>query len=593
MKKQLLQVAAAYLLLSTLNSPLTTAHAQGTAFTYQGRLNLGTNAANGIYDLRFGLWDALPGGTGNQQGNLLTNSATAVTNGLFTVQLDFGNQFPGALRWLEIGVRSNGVATFSLLAPRQPLTPAPYAITAGNVVSGGLASGTYGSAVTLNNVANSFNGNYTGNGGGLTNVSAATLGGLTSSNFWLLVGNNVAPGQFLGSTNNQPLELWVNKRRVAQLAYASNSASAYSPNVVFGHSANFVSNNIVGATISGGGSTNNLTNPEGNEVWADFGTVVGGDGNIAAGNYSVAGGNQCRAIGFGSTALGSASASGYLSTALGGANTSGDLATASGYSSAGADYATAMGYSQANGTNSTALGFSTAYGSYSFAAGRRAIANSDGDFVWADSQIGDFNSTGTNQFCIRSQGGIWLDNSTPAINFGNQTRQMLNLYQGVYGIGVQNYTEYFRSGSDFCWFKGGLHSDTEDDPGSGGSRLMLLNSGGLTVNGTFVSSSDRNLKAGFTPVDAKAVLEKVAALPITRWHYLNDTNTPHLVPVAQDFYAAFTVGPDDKHITTVDEGGVALAAIQGLNEKLEEQKAENAELKARLEKLERLISEKK
>ncbi|MGP8240136.1 MAG: peptidase S74, partial [Limisphaerales bacterium] len=49
----------------------------------------------------------------------------------------------------------------------------------------------------------------------------------------------------------------------------------------------------------------------------------------------------------------------------------------------------------------------------------------------------------------------------------------------------------------------------------------------------------------------------------------------HLGPMAQDFYAAFSLGADDKHITTIDEGGVALAAIQGLNQKLEETRAES------------------
>src|ERR1022692_592277 len=80
-------------------------HGQGAAFTYQGRLNDGANPANGNYDLRFSICDALVLGT--QQGNLLTNTATAVSNALFTVQLDFGNQFPGAARWLEIAVRTN------------------------------------------------------------------------------------------------------------------------------------------------------------------------------------------------------------------------------------------------------------------------------------------------------------------------------------------------------------------------------------------------------------------------------------------------------------------------------------------------------
>jgi len=77
------------------------------------------------------------------------------------------------------------------------------------------------------------------------------------------------------------------------------------------------------------------------------------------------------------------------------------------------------------------------------------------------------------------------------------------------------------------------------------------------------------LKGGFQPLDAQKVLARVAALPITSWHYTNDVATPHVGPMAQDFYAAFNVGADDKHITTTDESGVALVAIQGLNEKME------------------------
>ncbi|MEI6169137.1 MAG: hypothetical protein WCS52_18300, partial [bacterium] len=105
--------------------------AQGTAFTYQGRLNNASGPASGIYDLRFGLYDAAS--AGGQQGYLLTNSPTAVSNGLFTVTLDFGTQFPGANRWLEIAVRTNGSGGFSTLSPRQPITPTPYAIYAGGV----------------------------------------------------------------------------------------------------------------------------------------------------------------------------------------------------------------------------------------------------------------------------------------------------------------------------------------------------------------------------------------------------------------------------------------------------------------------------
>ena len=126
---------------------------------------------------------------------------------------------------------------------------------------------------------------------------------------------------------------------------------------------------------------------------------------------------------------------------------------------------------------------------------------------------------------------------------------------------------------------------------------MVLSSGGLTVNGTFIGASDRNVKAGFEPVDPRVILEKVAVLPITRWHYTNNAATPYLGHVAQDFYAAFNVGPDDRHIATVDESGVALAAIQGLNQKVETESAalrtENAVMKRRLEALEEIIRNQK
>jgi hypothetical protein len=228
-------------------------------------------------------------------------------------------------------------------------------------------------------------------------------------------------------------------------------------------------------------------------------------------------------------------------------------------------------------------------GTYSFAAGQRAKANHTGAFVWADSTFGDFASTADNQFSIRAAGGVRLSDTTPNLSFGSTTRQMLNLFSTAYGLGVQESTLYQRSNFRFSWFVGGTHSDAQNAPGSGGSVVMTLTSSGLTVNGSACCSSDRNAKENFTPLEPREVLEKVAALPITRWNYKNDPLTPHLGPMSQDFYAAFGVGPDDKHIATVDADGVALAAIQGLNEKLEEKETEIAELKQRLEKLEILL----
>jgi microcystin-dependent protein len=122
-------VTLALLALAAINAQFSTAQAQTTAFTYQGQLASGAGNANGSYDLTFAVWDA------NVAGNFIagpvTNSAVAVSNGLFTVQLDFGpGVFTGTNYWVEMGVRTNGGGGFSTLVPRQPLTPTPYALYA-------------------------------------------------------------------------------------------------------------------------------------------------------------------------------------------------------------------------------------------------------------------------------------------------------------------------------------------------------------------------------------------------------------------------------------------------------------------------------
>ncbi len=167
----------AVLLNTGLTFPL---HAQGTVFTYQGRLSDGGAAAAGSYDLRFAIYDAAS--NGNPQGSPLTNAAVTVSDGLFAVTLDFGAAvFNGADRWLETGVRTNGGTAFTPLSPRQPITATPYAIKASvsSALSGGLSSsnlgGTYGNALNLTNSANQFVGTFVGNGLSVTNISTASL----------------------------------------------------------------------------------------------------------------------------------------------------------------------------------------------------------------------------------------------------------------------------------------------------------------------------------------------------------------------------------------------------------------------------------
>jgi hypothetical protein len=124
-------------------------------------------------------------------------------------------------------------------------------------------------------------------------------------------------------------------------------------------------------------------------------------------------------------------------------------------------------------------------------------------------------------------------------------------------------------------------------------------------SGSWTVLSDRNVKENFRPVNAQAVLAKVAALPMNSWNYkTQDKSIRHIGPVAQDFHAAFGYGEDERHIAEVDEGGVALAAIQGLNSKMDDKDAklealaaevqadrtENAQLRAELDTIKALLA---
>ena len=222
------------LALSALNAPSTTVFAQGSAFSYQGRLNDHTNPANGIYDLRFTVYDSA-----NTPGNLIagpmTVAATRVANGLFSATLDFGTGvFTGRGRWLEVAVRTNGGGVFTVLAPRQPLLPSPYAVMANSAsnllgtlpavqLTGTLPVTALPSSALTNNARGvTLNGSFVGNGAGLTNLNAGSLapgsgvipsGGivlsatasnaaLTSAGFALMV--NPLGGGWTQATNTAP-----------------------------------------------------------------------------------------------------------------------------------------------------------------------------------------------------------------------------------------------------------------------------------------------------------------------------------------------------------------------------------------------------
>lgn len=146
------------------------AQSPGTAFTYQGQLASGGALVNDTCDFTFTLHDALAGGA--QVGPSLARPDVAVIDGLFTISLDFGDVFTGAKRWLAIAAQCSGDAAPVPLAPRQELTPNPYAIWASSASS---ASSALSALSALS-------------------ASSAPWAGITGKPAWL-GGANCAPGQ--------------------------------------------------------------------------------------------------------------------------------------------------------------------------------------------------------------------------------------------------------------------------------------------------------------------------------------------------------------------------------------------------------------
>ncbi len=185
--KYLLSLGAVLCSLFAAVGPL---RAQGTAFTYNGRLNNNGTPVTGAYDLRVTLFDA--NANGNVVAGPLPVIPVGVTNGLFTAALDFGaGVFTGPARWLNIEVRPTGGGLFTTLAPRQEVTSSPYSIRA--QTAGTAADVSAGSVVkSLNtlkdNVTLAAGGNVTITPSGNTLTIAAATGG--GSSIWSQLNNN-------------------------------------------------------------------------------------------------------------------------------------------------------------------------------------------------------------------------------------------------------------------------------------------------------------------------------------------------------------------------------------------------------------------
>jgi hypothetical protein len=337
--------------------------------------------------------------------------------------------------------------------------------------------------------------------------------------------------------SGQPFDVRVNGARALRIDPASDGTNQ-SPNMIGGIADNQVTSGAHSATIGGGGRRVPSDPASANRVTDNFGTVGGGADNQAGDGAGTAGDRTHATVGGGAKNTASAFADtvpgGFQNTASGGSATvgGGSSNTASG------DRATVGGGFQntASGLFATVAGgdTNTAAGQGSLAAGSGARANHNGTFVWGDSQPVFTASTASNQFIARAGGHFFLEDDSTLNDQGG----FINTDTGAF----------------------------------------------LSTGGAWTNASDENLKAGFERLDPKEVLEQVESLPVRSWHYKAEPSVRHIGPVAQDFYRAFGVGSDNKHISSVDADGVALAAIKGLNRKVERQRRRNRALNEELER---------
>jgi hypothetical protein len=335
----------------------------------------------------------------------------------------------------------------------------------------------------------------------------------------------------------------------------------------------------IGSFIGGGGYDGNAA-PSGNFAGGGASVIGGGYGNmIPSGNEAVIGGGNNNTNSAPGGVIGGGEYNfvpGYLGVVGGGGN------------------------NQVTGLYGTVPGGDqNVAGQNSFAAGHRAKATHQGSFVWADSTDADFSDDANNEFYVRASEKIFLTTTNGCYFYlfgGDGGSSSVTLNDGV------NNDYLFLAGGEASL--GGISAQISTYNGGG---LLLESSGRVDVytdstdtSGMYMAAggsgwnmiSDRNMKENFVPTSPKEVLDRLAAIPISTWNYkTQDKAIRHLGPMAQDFHAAFAVGEDDKHINNLDEEGVALAAIQGLNQKVEEQKSELKARDADIQQLKQSVAE--
>ncbi|MEL6150305.1 MAG: tail fiber domain-containing protein [Chloroflexota bacterium] len=584
-------------LLLTVSAASAQTFTNAGTFTYQGYLERNNTGLTGSCNFTFAVFDAVSGG--NQIGNMQNANNVAVTNGVFSANLNFGAAaFANGDRYLQISVQCAGDNAAITLSPRQPINPSPVAMalpglytqpnsTSPNVLGGynenAINNGVVGATIAGGGVDRALvrvlpapprdgdaqhfvydnygtigggaanrvgsndsdvnNGPYATVGGGLNNTAGNTYAVVSGGSY------NSAGDRFTsvgGGTENQVFDAYGTIG--GGTSNEAGSSSSNSPYATVGggelNRASGLRSTVAGGTNNRAGGTNaTVGGGERNQASGQASTVGGGTRNRAqASHATIAGGGPTNLNPNFADATANVVFDDYGTIGGGGNNRAGSN-DGNTQIPTNATYATVGGGrdNAASGQFSAIPGgqLNLAAGDYSLAAGQTALisATADNTFLWAD---GTFSGTFINprQFIAIATGGVEFYTGTNGNNLNGAT--------GV---------------------------------------ILAANSG------TWSAASDRALKSNIEDVNSIAVLEAVAQMPISTWNYTaQGEDVLHMGPMAQDFHAAFGLGIDDRHIDTVDADGVSLAAIQGLYMQNREQSALIEQQQEQIDALEERLS---
>ncbi len=445
-----------------------TASAQTTQFTYQGRLTDSSLPANGSYDFQFKLFDALAGGS--QVGGTLSPTNVTVTNGIFTVTLDFGSAvFPGANCWLDISVRLAGGGGFTTLSPRQPISSTPYAIKSLSAANADSLSVACINCVTSSQIGGVLGSQVTGAipvasvPAGSSNYLQNSTTLQTGANF-NISGNGTVGGTLSGYNVNATTQFNLNGARVLSASGTNNLFSGYSAgqanttggyNAFFGSKAGQANTTGYDNAFFGHGAGQVNTTGSANSF---FGSLAG-YANTTAGNnaffgYGAGQVNTGSANSFFGAYAGHANTTGvanaFFGYGAGQANTNGQQNSFFGYD-AGQDNTTGnynAFFGEAAGLKNTTGGLNAFFGYFSSYNNTTGQQNSFfGPYAGQSNTTGNYNigiglggggglTTGSYNIDIGAQ-GLPTDANTIRIGDYNQTRAFISGIRGI-TTGVAN-----------------------------------------------------------------------------------------------------------------------------------------------------------